>query len=167
VSWILNYCRGIFWRSDVNSVDFAGNRGEGDWSEEVFIFTLLVCLLWCDTCLEWLRTSNVYIRNGCHISRIIPCWCASLLQSTNALWPAFLAKIWQTMGTPVINAGASHSRWIPAPQAYFFWRVLARQRATLREFSAGFSSFYTFPKWCFWRTHVWWWWLLLLLSKVV
>jgi len=30
----------------VNSVDFACNRGEGDWSEEVYIFTLLgVC---CD-----------------------------------------------------------------------------------------------------------------------
>jgi len=76
-------------------------------------------------------------------------------QSTNALWPAFLAKILQTMGTPAINAGASHSRWIPAPQAYFFGRVIARRRATLREFSAGFSSFYTFGKWCFWRTHVW------------
>jgi len=119
VSWLLHQCQGIFSRSDVNSVDFAGNRGEGDWSEEVCIFTLLVCLLWCDTCLEWLRNSNVYIRNGCHIFRTIPCWCANLLQSTKALRPAFLAKIFQTMGTPAMNAGASHSRWIPAPQAIF------------------------------------------------
>ena len=55
-----------------------------------------------------------------HIFRIIPCWCASLFQSINALWPAFLAKIWQTIGAPAINAGASHSRWIPAPQICFF-----------------------------------------------
>ena len=52
--------------------------------------------------------------------------------------PAFLAKIWQTMGTPAINAEASQSSRRPAPQAIFFWRVLARRRATLREFSAGF-----------------------------
>ena len=88
------------------------------------VWPLLLCLLWCNTCLEWLRNSNVYNGNGCHIFRIIPCWCASLFQSANALWPAFLAKIWQTMGTPALNAGASHSRWIPAPQAYFFWWVL-------------------------------------------
>jgi len=28
----------------MNSADFASNRGEGDWSEEVYISTLLVCL---------------------------------------------------------------------------------------------------------------------------
>jgi len=88
VSWLLNYCHGIFSRSDINIVDFAGNRGGGDWSEEVYISTLLVCLLWFDTCLQWLRNSNVYIRlgNGCHIFSISPCWCASLFQPTNALW---------------------------------------------------------------------------------
>jgi len=34
--------------------------------------------------------------------------------------PAFLAKIWQTMGTPAINAEASQSCRRPAPQAIFF-----------------------------------------------
>jgi len=33
---------------------------------------------------------------------------------------AFLAKIWQTMGTPAINAEASQNRRRPAPQAIFF-----------------------------------------------
>ena len=37
----------------------------------------------------------------------------------------------------------------------FFGRVLARRRATLREFSAVLLLFYTFQKWSFWRTHVW------------
>jgi len=69
--------------------------------------------------------------------------------------PAFVAKIWQTMGTPAINAEASQSRRRPTPKAIFFWRVLARRRATLREFSAIFLSFNIFQKWRFWRTHVW------------
>ena len=34
--------------------------------------------------------------------------------------PAFLAKMWQTMGTPAINAEASQSRRRPTPQAIFF-----------------------------------------------
>jgi len=59
---------------------------------------------------------------------------------------AFLAKIWQTMGTPAINVEASQIRRRLAPQAIFFWRVLARRRAPLREFSADFLSFYTFQK---------------------
>jgi len=29
----------------MNSADFASNRGEGDWPEEVYISKLLVCLL--------------------------------------------------------------------------------------------------------------------------
>jgi len=39
---------------------------------------------------------------------------------------AFLAKIWQTMCTPAMNAEASQSRRRSAPQAIFFLRVLAR-----------------------------------------
>jgi len=138
----------------MNSADFASNRGEGDWSEEVYISTLLVCLLWCDTCLEWLRNSNLYIKNFCHIFSISPCWCAGKFQFTNALWPVFLAKSWQTMGTPDLNAGASHNRWSAASNCCFK-RVLAHGRATLRKFSAVFLSFCTFQKWRFWRTHVW------------
>jgi hypothetical protein len=57
--------------------------------------------------------------------------------------PAFLAKIWQTMGTPAINAGASPEA---SAAGIFLLRVLARLRATLRQFSAVFSSFYTFQK---------------------
>ena len=33
--------------------------------------------------------------------------------------PAFLAKIWQTMGTPAMNAEASQSRRRPAPRFFF------------------------------------------------
>jgi len=50
------------------------------------------------------------------------------------------------MGTPAKNAGALHTRQMPAPQAIFLGRVLARRTATLREFSAVFPSFYTFQK---------------------
>ena len=125
VSWLLNFCRGIFWRSHMNSADFASNRGEGDWSEEVDISTLLVYLLWCDTCADWLRNSNVCIRNGCRIFWIIPCWCASLFQSTNALWPAFLAKIWQTMGTST-KCGSLAQPPDARAASKNNWRVLAR-----------------------------------------
>jgi len=55
---------------------------------------------------------------------------------------AFLAKICQTMSTAAINSEASQSCQRPAPQAIYFWRVLARRRATSREFSAVF--FYHF-----------------------
>jgi len=34
--------------------------------------------------------------------------------------PAFLAKIWQTMSSPAINAGTSQNRRTPAPHAIFF-----------------------------------------------
>ena len=68
---------------------------------------------------------------------------------------AFLAKIWQTKGTPAISVGALQSRRRPAPQVIFSLRVPARRRATLRQFSAVFPSSHTFQKWCFWRTHVW------------
>jgi len=60
--------------------------------------------------------------------------------------PAFLAKIRQKMGTPAINVEASQSRRRPAPWAISFWRVLARRRVTLREFSAVFVSFNSFQK---------------------
>jgi len=106
---------------------------------------------WCWSFLSCAQELELCSGGGTHLKNTLQ----FMFQSTNALWPAFLAKIWQTMGTPAINAEASHSRWIPAPQGIFFWRVLARRRVTLREFSAGFSSFYTFPKWYFWRTHVW------------
>jgi len=59
------------------------------------------------------------------------------------------------MGTRAINAEASQSRGMPAPQAICFWGVLARRRATLRGFSAVFLWFYTFQKWHFWRKDVW------------
>jgi len=38
---------------------------------------------------------------------------------------------------------------------FFFGRVLARRRASSREFSAIFYIFLCPPKWCFYRTHVW------------
>jgi len=60
--------------------------------------------------------------------------------------PAFLAKTWQRMGTPAINAGASHSRRMPVPQAISFWRVLARWRTILREFSAVFPIIFDLSK---------------------
>jgi len=36
------------------------------------------------------------------------------------LLSAFLARIWQTMGTPAINAEVSQSHWRPVTQAFFF-----------------------------------------------
>jgi len=45
-----------------------------------------------------------------------------------------------------LNAGASHSRQMPVLQAKKKWGVLARRRATLRQFSAVFLSIYTFQK---------------------
>ena len=44
------------------------------------------------------------------------------------------------MGTLAINAEASHSAGCQR-RKQFFWRLLARQRATLREFLAGFHHF--------------------------
>ena len=70
-------------------------------------------------------------------------------------YTSFVAKIWQTMGTPAINVEALQSCQRPAPQTIFFWRALARRKATFCEFSAVFLSFYTFQKWRFWRTHFW------------
>ena len=103
-TWLLNYCRGIF-SSQTWTVRILPVSGEGDWSEEVYISTLLVCVMLCDKCLDWLHNFKCLHQEW--LSRILfsssSCCCACLFQSTNALWPAFLAKIWQTMGTPAIN----------------------------------------------------------------
>ena len=45
-----------------------------------------------------------------------------------------------------MHAEASQSHRRPGPHAIFFGRVLARQRATLREFSAVFIIFLYLPK---------------------
>jgi len=59
-------------------------------------------------------------------------------------WPeASAAGNFFFKGASASESGAGQR---PVPQAISFLRVLARQKATLRQFSAAFSSFCTFQK---------------------
>ena len=65
-NWVLclpaDYCCGIFSRSDMKmrvlKMLAKSAFWEGDWLEEVYISTLLACLLWCDTFQDCLRHSK-------------------------------------------------------------------------------------------------------------
>lgn len=81
VSQLLNYCRGIFSRSDVNSEDFASRwRGRSLHLHTLWVFVVMRH----GSRLTALFKKCTSVMNYHPFSRS-PCWSADLFQSTNAL----------------------------------------------------------------------------------
>ena len=81
ITLFVAFSRGQTWTVRILPVTVERETGQRKFT---FPHSLCVC---SNTRLEWLRNSDVYIRKGCHIFRIIPCWCASLFQSQSLKRP--------------------------------------------------------------------------------
>jgi len=68
---------------------------------------------------------------------------ASTELATREIRPAFLAKIWQTVGTPGINVEASQSCRRPAPRANSFLEGASALESNFAQIFSGFPSFYS------------------------